>query len=240
MSWWVLTDPQKTGTCERCKRPASEHTWECGICRMVGRRNSQYLAKAVLGRGDSGSFRMHTYTDHPPGAYGGVTLCYCPTSAIPAPPTVVVQPTVIKAPEGSAPVSPTASTLPPQAPPQAPPARPSPQAPPGERCACTSCKGCTQGTACFRPPDGGGGKCMVCAFFGGSIASVPAPQAPSPSPVRHASPPPPPPSDPELAPVVLDAVEEPPVVEVPSVATADVHTIAVEARVVVPGLIEES
>ena len=26
MSWWVYTDPSSTGTRERCKRSAAEHT----------------------------------------------------------------------------------------------------------------------------------------------------------------------------------------------------------------------
>ena len=29
MSWWVYPDPSNTGTCERCKRSAAEHTWVC-------------------------------------------------------------------------------------------------------------------------------------------------------------------------------------------------------------------
>ena len=32
MSWWVYTDPSSTGTCERCKRSAAEHTWVCIAC----------------------------------------------------------------------------------------------------------------------------------------------------------------------------------------------------------------
>jgi hypothetical protein len=162
MSWWVLTDPEKTGTCERCKRPAAEHTWECGICRKIPR----LMPKAILGTGDTMAFRQHTYADHPAGAYGGVTLCYCPRSAyMPAapPPTVPAQPAV------AAPAQPR---------PAAPAAQKPPRPPSGEACDCGGCGGCTAVSECFRPPEpGAGGRCIVCAFMGAAVAPV-APVAP--------------------------------------------------------------
>jgi hypothetical protein len=163
MSWWVFTDPQKTGTCDRCKRPAAEHTWECGICRTVGRLKPQYLTKAVLGTGDKTSFRQHTYADHPPGAYGGVVLCYCPKSAIPAPPAPAPPP-------------------PGQPPPPAVQPRVVVRAAPAEgvlRCACTSCAGCTAGVECHRPPDGDNGRCMVCTFLSKSAPASASATAPA-------------------------------------------------------------
>jgi len=171
MSWWCYTDPNKTGICDRCERPAAEHSHTCVACYM----NPSLRAKSKLAPGNVASFPIHSYKDHPPGMrHSSMNLCYCPASAIPAPPPLpvpvagapagtvgVVQPSVVVRPAGAAPVM-----------------RPTTQPPsPGEHCECSSCAGCTQGTECFRPPEGGcGGKCIVC--YGLGLIGAPAPQAP--------------------------------------------------------------
>lgn len=229
MTWWVLTDPSSTGTCERCKRPAAEHTWKCGLCLMAGRRQPQYLAKAILGKGDSRSFRTHTYQDHPPGAYGGVVLCHCPDDAIPkpppapaAPPGQVVQPQLTREEHLRAAMErarANAAALAGESPAPAAPTQAAPRATGSLQCACPGCGGCTGGVSCARPPDGDHGRCMVCSFLG--------PKAAKPAPASVASTIPAPPE-------VVEGVEEP-VAGPASPKGPTLKTVEVDAVVVPDG-----
>ena len=174
MSWWVFTDPEKTGTCERCKRPLAEHAHTCVACSTVPRLR----AKSVLAPGNVTNFSIHSYKDHPPGMkHSSMNLCYCPRSAYmpavaPVVPGVVVQPVIA----ASAAASVAAISTRPKG----------PRPPPGECCECGGCVGCTAVSECFRPPEiGCGDKCIVC--YGLGLITPPAQQAVSvPVPVQQA------------------------------------------------------
>ena len=186
--WWTFTDPGKTGTCDRCKRPASEHNHICVACNKV------------LAPGDAPTFALHSYRDHKPGMkHSSSTVCTCPQAAIlafiasmPAPVPVVktatggvavVQPTLASGVSGASggpaalPPGPVATPQRPVAP--RPAAPPKPRDPDDDSCACGGCGACTAGNECFRPSEGGcGGKCIVC--YGMGLLGPPVPQAASP------------------------------------------------------------
>jgi hypothetical protein len=205
MSWWVYTDPSSTGTCERCKRSAAEHTWVCIACATARRPNARLAA------GDQKSFSLHTYKDHVRMVNSSTPRCDCPKDAIPAPPPVPTPepgavsggPQVqmsreehIRAAMERARAN-AAALAGGQAPPEA---RVTVRAPNALQCGCSGCGGCTGGTSCFRPPDGDQGRCIVCSFLGPKAApkasaasTMPAPpevegveESPSAKPVSNA------------------------------------------------------
>ena len=71
VSWWVYTIPSSTGTCERCKRSAAEHTWVCIACATARRPNARLAA------GDQKSFSLHTYKDHVRMVNSSTPRCDC-------------------------------------------------------------------------------------------------------------------------------------------------------------------